>query len=70
MKEIEKFNKDDLLLWDARLIRSYYKKLVKKRCLIVIRKHSFWSRYPDTENGLEKEIIEAKRIHKYKLDNI
>lgn len=49
MNEMKTTDRDDLLIWDARVTRSQKKKLM-------------------TPNGLQKEIIEVKSIHEFKLN--
>ncbi len=73
MNDLEKFDREDLLLTtgrETRHLRGHSKKLRRGRCLNNTKKHSFPHRSVDIWNGLKKEVIEAKDVGqlKEKLD--
>lgn len=64
MKEMETMDRDDLLVKEK---LSHRKKLMKTRSLKDIKKHSLPYGRVNTTNGLEKETVEAKHVHNFKV---
>ena len=62
----EKLDRDDLVVRDMRSVRKHGRKVKMSVCTKDIKKYSFPQRIVGTWNGLEKEVVEAKTIHRFK----
>ena len=69
MNNLEETDRKDLILkrkGEVRNLIGYMKKLQKGICLNDTKKYSFPQRSIDTWNGLKKEVVMAKNVHKLK----
>ena len=63
---LEKFDKDDLMVWDNRVTRGHGMKLKKSTSRRDVKKFSFPQRCVEVWNALDEEVISAKTLHNFK----
>ena len=68
---LEKFDNEDLMIWDTRATRGHGMKLKKSSSRRDIKKFSFPHRCVEVWNALDEEVVSAKTLHNFKerLDN-
>ena len=58
----------DLLELDTGSTRGHGRKLKKERCVKDIKKYSFPHRVVNAWNGLDKDVVQAISVHKFKAE--
>ena len=65
---LEKFDNEDLMIWDTRVTRGHGMKLKKSSSRKDIKKFSFPHRCVEVWNALDEEVVSAKTLHNFKKD--
>ena len=63
---VESLGHEDLVVRDLRSARRHGRQVKLSVCTKDIKKYSFPQRTVGIWNGLEKEVVEAKTIHRFK----